>query len=148
MTFYEKAKSYGVIIILALLTACSAWDNFITYFNTFYNAEKAFDEGMEIIRKSKPDKFKFKQDKIPSGAKKPFKVVIKNLSDILQHHPNSKYVDESLLILGKVFYQQGDFPKAERKFKELLAKKNSEFYLENLYWLGKTELQLRKLETG
>ena len=148
MTFYGKAKSYGVIFILALLTACSAWDNFITYFNTFYNAEKAFEEGMEVINKSKPDKFKFKQDKIPSGAKKPFKVVIKNLSDILQHHPNSKYVDESLLILGKVFYLQGDFPKAERKFKELLAKKNSEFYLENLYWLGKTELQLRKFETG
>ncbi len=147
--FIGKNKAIAIaFVFLFFLHGCGMWENFITYFNTFYNAQKAFEEGLEKIEESKPDKFRFKQPKLPSAAKKSFKEVIKNLSDILQHHPNSKYVDESLLILGKVFYYQGQFPKAERKFKELAAKKNSEFYLENLYWLGKTELQLRKFEKG
>ncbi len=146
MSFTRLKK--GAVLLLLFFTACSAWENFITYFNTFYNAQRAFNEGLEIIQKSKPDKFVFKQKRIPSSTNKPFKEVIKNLSDILQHHPNSKYVDESLLILGKVFYYQQKFPKAERKFKELATKKNSEFYLENLLWLGKTELHLRKFDEG
>ncbi len=146
-------RSYKKVILLLvipvfLMQGCSMWENFVTYFNTFYNAQKAFEEGLEKIEETKPDKFKFKRDKIPSSARKAFKEVIKNLSDILQHHPESKYVDESLLMLGKVFYYQNQFPKAERKFKELATKKNSEFYLENLLWLGKTELQLRKFEKG
>ena len=151
--FLKSKREFGTpfaltILTLLLLSGCGMWENFVTYFNTFYNAQKAYEEGLDAIEKSKPDKFKFKLDKLPSGAQKPFKLVIKNLSDILQHHPHSKYVDESLLLLGKVFYYQRQFPKAERKFKELATKKNSEFYLENLLWLGKTELQLRKFEKG
>ncbi len=157
MNYAKKTKTLknhkSIVFFLLLLfivssSGCSMWENFVTYFNTFYNAQKYYEEGLDAIKKTNPDKFLFKQERIPSAAQKSFKQVIKNLSDILQHHPESKYVDESLLILGKVFYLEGQFPKAERKFKELALKKNSEFYLENLLWLGKTELQLRKFEKG
>ncbi len=124
------------------------WDNFITYFNTFYNAERDYNLALESIKKSKPDPFEFKFKKIPNDARKLFGNVIANLSDILQHHPHSKYANPSLLMLGKVFYYEKQFPKAERKFRELASKGKTEFYLENLLWTAKTDLQMRKFDDG
>ncbi len=124
------------------------WDNFVTYFNTFYNAQRDYNLGLESIKKDKPDPFEFKFKKIPNDARKLFMNVIANLSDILQHHPNSKYANPSLLMLGKVFYYEKQFPKAERKFRELASKGKTEYYLENLLWTAKTDLQMRKFDDG
>jgi tetratricopeptide (TPR) repeat protein len=144
----NMSKKLSIISLLVLLSGCSLWDNFVTYFNTFYNAERDYNQAIELINESKPDPFEFKFDKVPNGTNKLFNNVVKNLSDILQHHPKSKYAEPSLLILGKVFYYQKNFPKAERKFKELASKGDTDLYLENLLWLAKTELQMRKFDDG
>ena len=117
----NMSKKLSTISLLVLLSGCSLWDNFVTYFNTFYNAERDYNQAIELINESKPDPFEFKFDKVPNGTNKLFNNVVKNLSDILQHHPKSKYAEPSLFILGKVFYYQKNFPKAERKFKELAS---------------------------
>ncbi len=137
-----------ILLLAGLLSSCSLWDNFVTYFNTFYNAQRDYNLALESIKKGKPDPFEFKFKKIPNDARKLFGNVIKNLSDILQHHPNSKYANESLLMLGKVFYYEKQFPKAERKFRELASKGKTEYYLENLLWSAKTDLQMRKFDNG
>ncbi len=144
----KKIKKLSIVILLVLLSGCSLWENFITYFNTYYNSERDFKQAIELIKAEKPDPFQFKFAKIPNGTNKLFNNVVKNLSDILQHHPKSKYANLSLLMLGKVFYYQKNFPKAERKFKELASKGKTDLYLENLLWLAKTELQMRKFDDG
>ncbi len=142
-------RKLALFAILLFLSSCSIYDNFTTYFNTFYNADRDFEEVLELIENQEEfDQFNFKLPPLPSKSKNLIESIIVNLSFILQHHPNSAYVDESLLMLGKIFYLDQKFPKAERKFEELATKNNPELLIENLIWLGKAQLQQRKFETG
>jgi len=124
------------------------WLNFTTYFNTYYNASKAFEEAQSQLQKKNNELFKFKVDKLSGNAKKQFDLVVKKCSKILQFDAKSSYVAGSLFMIGRAFYFQQEFPKALRKFKELAVLNDDEYSLINLLWIGKTELQLRNFKSG
>ena len=124
------------------------WLNFTTYFNTYYNASKAFEEAQFQLHKNKNELFKFKVDKLNGNTKKQFDLVVKKCSKILQFDSKSSYVAGSLFMIGRAFYFQQEFPKALRKFKELGVLNDDEYSLINLLWIGKTELQLRNFKSG
>jgi len=155
------------------------WQNATGYFNTYYNAAKLFDEAEEEIRVSQSnkvidphqtavnmgmempeglqgeDKAKVKREiamiesGAPSTAIMKLDKVIEKCSRILVNYPKSKWVDNSLLLIGKSYYYKFEALRAERKFQELLDQyPESSLVPEAVLWLGKTYVRLEKYETA
>ena len=86
---FIRACVFGLLLLIA---GCSMWGNFTTYYNRYYNAEKAFEEAEEAIQLAqKKELFAFKENKIPANANKNFETVIENCSKILQFNKDTKY---------------------------------------------------------
>ncbi len=126
----------GIIILVLtpfLLQSCA-------YYNTFYNTKKYFQEALREHKKrtgTQPT----------SQERQKFDKTIKQASKVLQFHPNSKYIDDSLMILGESFYYLGQYRKAERKFEELLGLfPDSEYAPRARLWLAKTHVQMKEFD--
>ena len=79
------------------------------YFNMYYNAKKSYDKAEER-RKVK--------NTIDKGL---YENSIKELSKILEFYPNSKWVDDALLMMGQCYYRQEKYDKSKRKYVEILT---------------------------
>ena len=111
--------------VLSLSVAgCSFADSLSAYFNTYYNAQKLFAEAETEVEKSLTVKQRenplLAQYAIPGGTRQKLTSVIEKCSKLLQYHPESNLVDDALLMIGKSYYYQGEYQKAERKFRELI----------------------------
>jgi len=107
------------------------------YFNTFYNTKKVFNEAKKDRKKRIGEK------PTPSELKK-YDKTIEKASKILEIYPNSKYVDDALMILGECFYYKGENVKAQRKFHELVTYfPESSYFLKAKIWLVKTDIKLK-----
>lgn len=82
------------------------------YYNTFFNARKAFNEAEGTRKKSK--------GKGRGGAGNYRKAIEKSLK-VIEDYPNSKYYDDALHILMVAYYYTDQFPKSERRAREILA---------------------------
>ena len=141
-----KIKTLLFLFIWALLIpGCGVWENFTTYFNTYYNASDLFDKAEKQINKQEKDLFSTEPPNIPSTAKADLVKVIDKLSDILQFSSESAYVEDALLMLGKSFYYQKNYQKSSRKFTELQRSyPESNLLLEAQLWIGKNQMRLKK----
>jgi TolA-binding protein len=106
------------------------------YYNTFYNTKKLFKEANK-------EREKRQGDKPTSREIQKYDKTIEKASKILEVFPDSKYVDDAVMILGESFYYKGDYIKAQRKFQELITyfPKSKYFQQANL-WLAKTNMKL------
>jgi TolA-binding protein len=111
-----------------LLGGCGA------YFNTFYNAKKAFNEAESERKKTKPgEQERIQISKYNEAAEKALKVV--------EDHPNSKYYDDAVYVLGVSYYYAKDFARAERRFREILTNyPDSKFARDSRLYLAKSML--------
>jgi len=132
-----------------VINSCGMWSSFTVYFNRFYNAQKAFEEGeAEIELNAKKAIFAFKEEKLPSKAKKNFDDVIKFSSKILQFNKDSKYVNEAIYMIAKSYYYKGQYNKALRKFIELDKMNHEEYALSAKLWIAKCEMQMRIFDSA
>ncbi|RKY62139.1 MAG: hypothetical protein DRP95_01940 [Candidatus Latescibacterota bacterium] len=76
------------------------------YFNAYYNARRLFEQAEEEREKGKDVKALYDQ-------------VIRKASKVIAFYPKSRWVDDSLLLLGKALYRKGEYEQAVRKFREL-----------------------------
>ncbi len=83
------------------------------YFNTFYLTQRNFKDG-ERLRKRGASVNDLEMKKFYNSA-------IENGALILQDYKTSRYVDDSLFIMGMSYYHMGDFVRARTKFDELLT---------------------------
>ncbi|MBU0559477.1 MAG: tetratricopeptide repeat protein [Bacteroidetes bacterium] len=142
-------KYFLLLLLMALLSGCSVWENFTTYFNRYYNASLEFEEAELAIASDLNQKlFDFKEVVPNTKARQQLDKVIEKCSNILQFSKESDFIDDALFMIGRAFYLQGNYTKALRKFRELEQLKDSDLLLENQLWIGKTELQLRNFERG
>ena len=117
------------------------YSNFTAYYNTFYNANKAFDKGMETLTSgSEPVSQQhyiavFQQP--ASGGEKSFKKAIDKSASLLRKHPESKWVDDALILIGKSYYFQQNFVGAEQKFREVIDL-DAEREGKARFWLART----------
>jgi TonB family protein len=126
-------NKYRIIFIILLLTIFSLG---CVYYNTFYNAKKAF-ENAERTR-THPDKRKAKIDK------QSYRKAIEKSIKVIENHPNSKYYDDALFIIGVSNYYLEQFSSADRRLRELLANyPESEFVREAEIFLAKSKIRLR-----
>ena len=144
-----KNKIFLLIILLLIATGCNTWNNFTTYFNLYYNANDLFQKSEKQILEQKKDIFSIEPATIPPSANADLQKVIEKCSNILQFSPNSSYVDDALMMLGKSFYYQKNYLKAQRKFEELISTQpNSDYVLEAQLWIGKCDMRLKQYSDG
>ena len=137
-------KLFTVTFLVFIFSGCSVWEDFTTYFNIYYNTEDKFQEAEDAIKLQRKNLFEFEQPNLTGNVPQLLNNVIEKCSKILQFHSNSKYVDESLLMLGKSFYYQKNYQKALRKFQELLVTHpESDLILEDDLWIAKTQMRLK-----
>ncbi len=125
----------GVSVLLAtgaLFTSSCA------YFNTFYNTKKYYNEALK--------EYKNRVTEQPSSQEKQkFDKAINQASKVVQLFPESKYVDDSIMIIGRSYYYIEEYRKAERKFEELEEYfPNSVHAPEAKLWLAKSKINLEE----
>lgn len=164
-----NVRSTRVILLILLIppvvgvTGCSVfgtvggwfsqgYENTVAYFNAYYNAKTLFDEAeAEVLAAQLAAKGKSAQAGTPGApaatSKQKFSLVIDKCSNILAFSPTSSVVDDALFLIGKSFFYQEDYVKAERKFTELIAQyPNSELVLDGELWLLKTLHHLKRYD--
>lgn len=102
----------------------------------FFNAKENFNSAEEIYKKD---------GTVSSG----YKSAVVDLSKILEFYPDSKWVDDALLMMGKCYLRQKQYVKAKVKFSELLKHfPNSDLTNETKISLAQVEIALGRFEVA
>ena len=146
-------EAVGPLLLLGglclLLAGCGSssfvgqqYNNFTAYYNKFYNARQAFEKGAKAVRETdRPvdrgrylSVFPAPEQRTGQSA---FESAIQKSADVLREHPDSKWVDDALLIIGKSYYYQQNYVGAAQKFREVLALEAAR-ETEARFWLART----------
>ncbi len=123
-----------------MLAGCSTYQSATSYFNTYYNAKKQFDDAeLELNKAPRTDRDTnyFAQPKAGGGNAK-FDKVIEKCSKLIQYYPESNLVDDAMLLIGKSGVYLGETEMANRKFAELFQNfPESELLPEAKLWNAK-----------
>ncbi len=105
--------------LLTMLTHCA-------YFNTFYNAQNYFNQGMKLV---KDDTLKYDNEYFDKTIEKSALVIAK--------YPESRYVDDALFMMGVAYYFKGDYTRAIDKLEFLTTNfPASKLYDDAMYYSG------------
>lgn len=118
------------------------YDDLTAYYNGFYNAEQAFEEGLESVNQSSMDVDRMRYLSIfpdPEGGSgdASFEETIQKSAEILREHPDSKWVDDALFLIGRARFYQENYVGATEKFREVIAL-SGEREGEARFWLART----------
>ena len=128
----KSRRLLAIAVALSLAFSVSG----CVYYNTFYNARKAFNEA-ESARKNPRGR-----SARGAGAGQ-YRAAIEKSLKVVEKYPNSKYYDDALFVLGVSYYHTDQLSKSERRFRELLANyPESEYARDATLYLAKTKLQL------
>ena len=123
------------LLLMALFGVVISMGSGCVYFNTFYNARKAFNEaesarkesssrGREVVQKNK------------------YETAIVKALKVIEESPNSSWYDDALFVLGISYYYTNQELKSERRLRELLANyPNSKFTNDATIYLAKAKLK-------
>lgn len=127
---FRELLSFALLVVL--LAGCGA------YFNTFYNARKAFNEA-EKTRKQQEARTR----RVNRGGNSKYQLAIEKALKVVENHPNSGYYDDALYVLGVSYYHTGQYARSERRFREILANfPESKFVRDATLYLAKAKLEL------
>jgi TolA-binding protein len=125
----RRARPLRAALAAALLSAGGC-----AHFNTLYNAELKYDQAMEIKRKADPER-----EKISAQEEQLYKEAFERAARVVKYWPQSKWVDDALLLMGRASFEKGDYSTALRKFDEILVLyPNSKLVSEALLMKGRT----------
>ena len=131
MNLFHKSK----LVLLAVL--CSTTLSNCVYYNTFYNAKKKYRQAEQRREEAENAPDSRRNTRAIYAYRDLYMKVIRKASIVLARHPKSKWVDDSLLLIGKCFYWRGGYKDALLKFQELQENfPNSPFLSESFYWQG------------
>lgn len=120
-----------IVVIITVGLGCSV------YFNTFFNAKKSFKAA---------EKARGESDRSTAGQRD-YQQAIERALKVVERHPDSKYYDDAVYVLGVSYFHTGEYSKAERRFRELLADyPESQFAREVKLYLAKTKLELGDID--
>lgn len=149
----------GVGLAMILLTGCGRstfvgrqYDDFTAYYNKFHNADKAFKEGERAFQDQERtiDRTRYLSVfPVPTETQKEssFQKAIQKSSDILRDHPNSRWADDALLLIGKSYFYQSNYVGAAQKFREALGLEEGG-KAEARFWLARTLVTNEQLDAA
>lgn len=129
------------------------YTNTVSYFNTFYNAQRAFNDAEQEMLAAQKD-FRERslsggQFSLPQSSRSKFTTSIEKNSKVLSFYADSKWVDDALLMIGKAYFYLDDDVRAERKFLELEVKfPESDLLNEAMLFLGRSLMRQKKFVEG
>lgn len=130
-------------------------ENFTAYFNTFFRSNEDYQDAFDEYRASLISNYNRRLDSlgvslpVSGTVKEKLDKSIERASKIIQFHKFSKYIDDAVLIIGKSYFIEADYYKAERTFKEFLSKFSSSVLAdEAILYLGRTKVKLGKIDEG
>jgi peptidoglycan-associated lipoprotein len=104
LTGFPKLSRLVSVLPLLLLASGSC-----AYFNTYYNAQSYFRDGMKEIDQGRP---------IPAKAK--FERTIEKSALVISRWPKSRWVDDATFLIGMSYYHMGQYSKAVRHLEQLV----------------------------
>lgn len=107
-------------IVLSFISLSFLFGVACAYFNTFYNAQKYYRKGLAEYKKSQTNKLTTPSSRTAGSTQ--FQKAAEKALKLLEYYPNSRYVDDALLLLGNAYYYQGEYLSALRRYEELLEK--------------------------
>ncbi|NGP87867.1 hypothetical protein [Fodinibius halophilus] len=163
MNFYHRlytiSKHFLMLsLVMVFATGCggtlkNSWLNFRAYYNTYYNAEQNYRAGLTKVKKQSVEINPQEPVRVHSptvqAGNNDFKKAIKKGARILRKFPDSKWLDDALLLIGKSYYYRHEFYRALQKFEELLnASESPKMEQIAIIWKGRTQLELKKYSEG
>jgi len=128
------ASGHRLAIPIAMLVLLCLHAAGCVYYNTFYNARLMFREAERRREEALEDPG---NNRLESAFRSHYFGAITKASIVLDLHPKSKWVDDSLLLIGKSYYWREEYGEALTKFRELQANyPGSELIEEAVYWEG------------
>lgn len=120
--------------LVLFISACVVFG--CAYYNTFYNARKAFREGERIrLSQETPD------GGLPPTAVASYELAIENAGLVLRDHPGSSLVDDALVLIGDALAVQGRHEEAARRYRQVLRLfPDSEYTGHSVFSLGNSLL--------
>ncbi len=121
-------------LLLAFLTLSGC-----AYYNTFYMARKAWDQAMTERRRNATD--------LPSATElQAYDSCIRACNGLLVRYPQSKYVDDAMLLIGRSRLGRGEYEQAIDQFQSMIdSLPNSELVSNALLGKGQALSKLRRL---
>ena len=124
---------WGLVLVLSMTSVgCGKmsfvgrrFDDFTAYYNTFYNAQDAFEQGVDAMQPISTSLDRSRYLTIfggppRSGGNINFQNAIEKSANVLRGHGKSKWVDDALLLIGKSYFYQENYVGAEQKFREVI----------------------------
>ena len=146
-----------LLFIVVTISGCgslkSRWDNFTAHYNTFYNAKQNYKAGIDKVLNVKLDyspeiPIRIHELPVNSGAQD-FEKAIDKGAEVLRKHPNSKWVDDAILLIGKSYYFRKEYFSAEQKFQELYqSSTNDDLIQEAVIWKSRVYLEMKLYDQG
>lgn len=129
------------------------WQNFNAYYNTYYNAEQFFSKGETQVKNSaetiNPEQPIRIHPTPANTGQADFENAIAKAADVLREYPESKWVDDALLLIGKSYFYLRNYFSADQKFQELIAATtSSELLQEGIAWRGRFFLETQQYQNG
>ena len=115
-----RSKLYTLLLFVVFSSSCA-------YYNTFYNAEQYFEEA-EKLRLEKDGEM------IPISAMDKYGKTIEKSKKVIEDFPESKYVNEALLLMGKARYYRSDYDLAIDNLKVIMNDDSDKIKEEAKYW--------------
>jgi tetratricopeptide (TPR) repeat protein len=131
----------GLVIVLGLGLALVGGG--CAYFNLFYNAQDAFDEGERLGEEIDV------RDRPTNSQRTQYNRAIRKCQMLLDEYPDSGLVDDALFLTGKSYYRMREWSEAIRNFESLLVNfPASDFAEESTYLLSISYLSRGDEEQG
>lgn len=126
-------KQFRIYFIIAFLVGISG----CAYFNTFYNAKQYFKKAQHETRRNRTGK--------PTSTETSnYTKAIEKASKLIDMYPDSKWVDDALILLSKSYYYRGQYLNSQRKLLEFKTNfPESELIPEADLWMAKNDVMLK-----
>ncbi|MGM0507477.1 MAG: hypothetical protein ACQER4_09870, partial [Bacteroidota bacterium] len=145
-------KKATLILLLVLLSGCSTtlrqqWYDMKAYYNTFYNANSYYEQGLEENLRNQsgfnPHELIRIHPPPGEGGEAAFAQAIEKAASVLRNHPNSSFLDDALELIGKSWYYRGDYFAARDNFREVARNTTQRDAWERaVIWEARTYLEL------
>ncbi len=129
-------------LVALLLGAILLVGSGCVYFNTFYHARQYYGQGEKMRKQARG------QSAIGPG-KTHYLDAIEKANKVVEKHPDSKYHDDALFMIGMSYFRIQNFTKSEAAFRELLVTHpDSKFIEEARLYLARCRIQLGDERAG
>ena len=126
-----RRKSVYFIVILVVLSELSCsntkysgvkqyYTNFVSYYNTYFNISNRYKVGYRTVTQSAQENtsdiisvFEYENDAEIFKSAGQFSETAPKLNKLLALRPNNKWVDDALLVEGKIRYLRGEYDSAQ-----------------------------------